>query len=234
MKALCAAVIVLSFISVGQPAPLTCDTLKKPVEKGPNLSGRWYYIAISTEVCLPTTLLDSIIWPSFSMDVTSKDTPNLYDGLARVKMYGYCVNESESALYVNNKIYDVDSENAPTGDPDVLLHTSCHDCLAVKTDDVIDSLVLLSRRSTVTTAELQEFKKQVECFGWSKPVVLNTDHDFNNCLTIDDNMTEEAAEHFLKNFFPKMIERIKNTHHNIFKCLSDMVAYYGSSPFALK
>lgn len=34
----------------------------------------------------------------------------------------------------------------PTGDPDVLLHTSCHDCLAAKTDDVINSLVLLSKK----------------------------------------------------------------------------------------
>lgn len=35
---------------------------------------------------------------------------------------------------------------------------------------------LTGRRKTVTAPELNEFKAQTECLGWSKPYVLNSDH----------------------------------------------------------
>ncbi|XP_017264060.1 uncharacterized protein LOC108231492 isoform X2 [Kryptolebias marmoratus] len=217
MKALCVAVVVLSFFSVGQPAPLVCDTLLKPTEKGPDLSGRWYYVALSEESCLTTTLLDSLVWPSGTLDVTSRDTPNLYDGIVTAKMHGFCFNESEPCFYDNNKIYAVNSDNDPTGEPDVLLHTSCQDCIVIKQNDFIDSLVLLSRRPTVTDVELKEFGKQADCLGWAKPQAFNTDHDYDNCQSID--VEEEAV---YNNFFSKLIERLNNTKQNIITCLADM------------
>lgn len=40
--------------------------------------------------------------------------------------------------------------DAPTGDPDILLQTSCPDCIVVKSNDLIDTLLLLSKKSRWT------------------------------------------------------------------------------------
>ncbi|XP_054906329.1 uncharacterized protein LOC129372826 [Poeciliopsis prolifica] len=220
MKTLWVAV-VLSFVSVGQPAPLTCDNLAKPVEKRPDLSGRWYYIAVSTEVCLPALLLNSMFWPSLAIDVTYKDTPNLYAAVIKAKMHGVCFNETEDFFQENNKLFEVNSENAPVGEPDVLLQTSCSDCIVVKSIDTLNNILLLSRRTTVTEEELKEFELQVQCLHFSKPQVLNADQDYDNCKDID-NISEDQSLTFLLQVF----ERVKSTHQSILKCLVDTLLSY--------
>ncbi|XP_012709330.3 uncharacterized protein LOC105918728 [Fundulus heteroclitus] len=212
---------VLSFVSVGQSVPLTCDRLAKPVENAPDMSGRWQIIAISTKVCLPTVLLNSILWPSFAIDVTSKGTPNLYSGMFRIKTYGFCMNETEDFLQDNNKLFDVNRENAATGSPDILLQTSCSDCIVVKSTDVLNTLLLLSRRTTISEDELREFETQAQCVQFSKPLVLNADQDFTNCQDIENISEEQSAS-----IMTKMYERVKSHQQNIISCLADIIYSY--------
>ncbi|XP_008407152.1 uncharacterized protein LOC103464676 [Poecilia reticulata] len=220
MKTLWVAV-VLSFVSVGQPAPLTCDKLAKPVEKRPDLSGRWHYIAVSTEVCLPALLINNIFWPSIAVDITHKGTPNLYAATVKGKMYGFCINETEDFFQETNKLFEVNSENAPVGEPDVVLQTSCSDCIVLKSNDTLSTVSLLSRRTTITEEELKEFEMQVQCVRFSKPQVLNADQDYDSCQDIDD-ITEDQSRTFLL----QVIERVRSSHQSILKCFVDMLLSY--------
>ncbi|XP_027857568.1 uncharacterized protein LOC114134904 [Xiphophorus couchianus] len=217
MKTLWVAV-VLSFVSVGQPAPLTCDKLAKPVEKRPDLPGRWHYIAVSTEVCLPALLINNMFWPSLAVDVTYKGTPHHYAATVKAKMHGFCMNETEDFFQNNNKLFEVNSENSPVGEPDVLLQTSCSDCIVLKSNDTLSTVSLLSRRTNVTEEELKEFEMQVQCLDFSKPQVLNADQDYENCQVIGD-ITEDQSGTFLLRVF----ERVRSTHQSILKCLVDML-----------
>lgn len=220
MKTLWVAV-VLSFVSVGQPAPLTCDKLAKPVENLPDLSGRWHYIAVSTEVCMPALLINKIFWPSIAVDITNKGVPNLYAATVKFKMHGFCMNETDDFFQENNKLFEVNSENSPVGEPDLLLQTSCSDCIVLKSNDTLSTVSFLSRRKTITEEELKEFEMQAECVRFSKPQVLNADQDHDNCQDLDD-ISEDQSLAFLQQVF----ERVKSTHQSILKCLVDMLLSY--------
>ncbi|XP_031157700.1 saxitoxin and tetrodotoxin-binding protein 1-like [Sander lucioperca] len=221
MKTLCVAVVVLSLTSVCQPAPLVCEKLQKPVDKAPDFSGSWYLIAMTSDTCLVATLLNYVFWPSISLNITSKNTPNVYEGNYRIKMYGYCDTDSEDFLLENNKIFDVDINNAPVGEPDVVLQSGCSDCFVVKrVDKDINILLLFSRRQNVSAAELKEFEKQAECLGWAKPEVLNTDHDIENCLSLDDDDVENSE------LLSLIFQRLHNKYTGPLECLSESIQKY--------
>ncbi|XP_026205313.1 uncharacterized protein LOC113155050 [Anabas testudineus] len=191
MKTLCVvAVVVLSLTSVCQPAPLACDKLLTKVDKSPDLSGRWYLIAMSSDVCLIPVLFNVIFWPSIAVDIAAKATPNIYEDNFKLNIYGYCASETESFLLQNNTMFDVDENNALSGDKEVLLQTGCSDCFVAKEEDTVDTLLLFSRRKTLSAEELKEFETQAECLGWSKPQILNTDHEYEKCKSLDDDATD--------------------------------------------
>ncbi|XP_024124895.1 uncharacterized protein LOC112144552 [Oryzias melastigma] len=226
MKILCIAVAVLSLVSVCQPASLACNNLLTPTDKNPQLLGRWHMIAFASESCLATTLFNSLIWPSLAMDITSKDKPNTYDYNIKVKMYGYCFNETEAFFYENSKMMDLDSNNSPTGDPDVFLQTSCPDCIVVKSNDYIGTLLLLSKRKSVSDAELKEFETQTQCLGWSAMKKLNTEFDFDNCKILNDDISDEEAEALGNNILSTMSERMSGMYIDIYNCFRDKVWSY--------
>ncbi|XP_032369773.1 uncharacterized protein LOC116688083 [Etheostoma spectabile] len=214
MKTLCVAVVVLSLTSVGQPAPLVCEKLLKPADKAPDFPGIWYFIALTSDTCVVTTLLNYVLWPSYSMNITSMNTPNVYNANYRIKTYGYCGTESEDFLFENNTVFDDDVNNFPVIQPEMLLQSGCSDCFIVKRKDKnIDMLMLFSRRQNVSAAELNEFEKQAECLGWAKPEVLNSDHDFENCL---DDVDIDNPE-----LLPLIFQRLRNKYEVPFKCMSE-------------
>lgn len=49
------------------------------------LPGRWYFIAVSTEFCLSSTLVSALFSPSGAVDVISKGEPNLYGDTTYLK-----------------------------------------------------------------------------------------------------------------------------------------------------
>ncbi|KAF1391968.1 hypothetical protein PFLUV_G00047580 [Perca fluviatilis] len=219
MKTLCVAVVVLSLTSVCQPAPLVCEKLLKPVDKASDISGSWYFIAMTSNTCLVTTLLNYVSWPSVSLKITSKNTPNVYESNYILKMYGYCDTASEEFLLENNKIF-YDINNTRVAEPDVLLQSGCSDCLVVKGEENIDSLLLFSRRQNVSAAELKEFEKQAECLGWAKPEVLNTDHDMENCLSLDTDDNDDSE------LLSLIFQRLGKEYAVPLKCLSESIQKY--------
>ncbi|KAK2861819.1 hypothetical protein Q5P01_001352 [Channa striata] len=227
MKTLCVAVVVLSLSSVCRPAPLACDKLLKPVDKSPDLSGRWFVIAMSSDVCLIPALLNSLLWPSFAVDFTAQSTPNIYESNVTFKILDYCGAEPETIFFERNILFDVDSNNAPIDTAEVLLHTGCPDCLILKGNDSIDSLLLLSRRQKVTEAELKEFRMQADCLEWSEPEVLNSDHDYKNCKSFDD---VEATDEEIWN---KMYERLKETYNVPLQCLTKDIYDFSKALYAV-
>ncbi|XP_012773568.1 uncharacterized protein LOC101474941 [Maylandia zebra] len=227
MKTLSAALVLLSLISVGQPASLACEKLLKPVDQRPDLIGRWHFIAVSTEFCLSSTLVSALFSPSAAVDVISKGEPNLYGDTTYLKANGVCINGTSRFLYANSSIFELDSENATVDQPDVLLHTGCPDCLVSKEDK--SHLLLFSRRTAVSAAELTEFETQAECLGWSKPQLLNTDHDYEKCVQFDEDMDEDKLSEVLLSFFQKTLERMKTTYHLLTKCMAEgFISYYPS------
>ncbi|XP_059185284.1 uncharacterized protein LOC131968423 [Centropristis striata] len=224
MKTLCVAVVLLSLTSVCQPAPLACEKLLKPVDSTPDISGRWHVIAWSSDSCLATTLVNSVLWPSVKIDFTSLGTPNLFNMTIEGKMHGYCESSSEEMLYVNNSMFEVDSTNAPTGKPTVLLQSSCPDCMLLKDDedDLLSTFFLLSRRKSVADDELKEFESQVGCLGWAKMQVFNTDHEYQGCPSTDDISDNNGLS--------KMIyARVKTTYLEPLKCILESFAASPSS-----
>ncbi|XP_029007509.1 uncharacterized protein LOC114856060 [Betta splendens] len=220
MKTLCVAIVVLSLTSVCQSTALTCEQLKKPLDQSPDVSGRWYMIALSSDICLIPTLLNSLLWPSVVVDVTAQDqtTPNIYNANFTFNMHDFCDSEVETFVLKSSSLFDVDSNNAPTGEPDTLLHTGCPDCLVIKGNDDINLLMYLSRRKTVTDAELKEFETQSECMGWSKPEVLNTVHEYKDCKSFDDD-----NEHDVSTLLAKMGQRMKSSFMSPLRCIGQYI-----------
>ncbi|XP_047439530.1 uncharacterized protein LOC125007019 isoform X2 [Mugil cephalus] len=204
MKKLCVIVVVLSLVSVCRPVPLTCEKLMKPVDQDPDLTGRWYYIAGSSKVCWAIVLFNTFLWPSIAVDITSTETPDVYNYNDQLKIYGHCLNNSHLNFYKNHSIFSVDGYYA-----EVLLHTSCPDCIVLNAHDYT-----LGRRKAITEAELKEFEMQTECFGWSKPQVLNNEFDYQNCNTLDVNPTEWSLA-------LKIFERAYTMRHSIASCIID-------------
>ncbi|XP_071350722.1 uncharacterized protein [Trachinotus anak] len=187
MKTLCVAVVVLSLTSVCQPALLACKQLLKPVDRDPDFSGRWYVIAVASNTCLLPGLLNAVFSPSIALDITSSNTPNVYNVSILSKWHGYCDNDTSSFFYGNNTLFDADNNNDTSDELSELLQSGCPDCVVTKGGDTFTILMLLSRRKTVTAAEMKEFATQTECLGWYKPEVLSTDHEYENCNSLEDD-----------------------------------------------
>ncbi|XP_053170996.1 uncharacterized protein LOC128354913 [Scomber japonicus] len=217
MKTLCVVIVVLSFTSVCQPASLACQKLMKPAETIPVLTGRWHGIAFSSEICVLPKLLGSVFWPSIALDVTAKDTANVYDVNLKMNTHGYCANQSETYFTRNNHIFDVDSNNLPVGDPHVMVQTGCPDCIVLKRNDIL-TIELYSRRSTVTADEMREFETQTECLGWKRPEVLKSEHDYDTCKIIDDDTDMNNPE--LKAIIN---ERMENVKEDLVRCIREFI-----------
>ncbi|XP_053170995.1 uncharacterized protein LOC128354912 [Scomber japonicus] len=220
MKTLCVVIVVLSFTSVCQPASLACQKLLKPAETIPVLTGRWHGIAFSSELCVLPKLVNAVLWPSLALDVTAKDTANVYDVNIKMNSHGYCANQSETYFTRNNHIFDVDTNNLPVGDPHVMLQTGCPDCIVVKTSDAVQVIEFYSRRSTVTADEMREFETQTECLGWKRPEILKSAHDYDTCKIIDDDTDMDNPE-----ITSIINERLEKAKEEIVSCVAEFIIY---------
>ncbi|XP_005807594.1 uncharacterized protein LOC102225032 [Xiphophorus maculatus] len=217
MKTACAAVVLLSLFSVSQPASLACEVLVRPVDQLQDVQGTWYFVAVASSYCWAVTVLNTLGSPSFQLDITSTNKSHIYDMNLTVKIGEECANNTAKSFLEMDGISLADGNDAKTNEKGLFLRTSCADCLILKDDDSPANLLLmLSRKPTVTAAELKEFEAQADCLQLYKPQVLNTDHDCSSSNTTMDSSQFERE-------FP---ERIKNMFSGIFTCVTDKVLYY--------
>ncbi|XP_029990880.1 uncharacterized protein LOC115419950 [Sphaeramia orbicularis] len=144
-----------------------------------------------------------------------------------MSLYGFCKNESQTLLHDNNRLMSYDKSTQQTTVTDSLLQTSCPDCFIGKTLNSMNALFLLSRRQNVNDDELNEFVKQAECLKYKRPVVFNTDHDYENCKPVEEANEEvdpavqalltqkvedfrEAVINCIKNYFMSLYQSIAN------------------------
>ncbi|XP_035518385.1 uncharacterized protein LOC118328648 [Morone saxatilis] len=211
MKILCVAVVVLSLTSVCQPASLACERLLKTETRNPDLTGRWRYVALSSEMCPIRTLMESVFRPAIEINITSEVTPNVYSVGVKIQIPGMCVNKLNFStfIYENNAVRG--ATNAP---PVILLQSGCPDCIVLQ-NDAIHSLIILSRRQTVTAAEMKEFETQAKCLGLPEPQLFMSDHVYENCPT-----TEDIVQHL--ETFSSGTEKARSLNEKIRNCNQQM------------
>ncbi|KAL3978678.1 hypothetical protein ACER0C_019740 [Sarotherodon galilaeus] len=141
MKAFCAPVLVLNFISVCQPASVACKSYLKKAKNDQDLTEKWYAIAMSSNSCwnIGPPLLSS------DMDITAVEKANTFEATITMKMYGRCKNQTTQFHYGNSTISVVNSTDGEDDDIFVILQKTCRDCVVIKSDGFTDILVLLSK-----------------------------------------------------------------------------------------
>ncbi|XP_026215990.1 uncharacterized protein LOC113162173 [Anabas testudineus] len=179
MESVHVALAVLSLLSVGHSAPVTsCESLVRPLELNRDqLLGKWSFIAESSDITAAKLLTDMFV-DTVSAQITANDADGI-DVLYMQKMLGRCFSLTVSTTLANNTL----SMAQPYVSSSIRLSSGCPDCLVFSTKSTIGtftyfSLQLLSKRSKVTAAELEEFKKQAECLDLLSPAVLDGDKGF--------------------------------------------------------
>ncbi|XP_041837341.1 uncharacterized protein LOC121637324 isoform X3 [Melanotaenia boesemani] len=222
MKTVCVAAVLLSLISVCQPAPLECKNLTKTVDQGSDVLGRWYIIGMSTTYCWLPVLFNSLLVPSFHVDFTPTERQHYYDVNVTLKSFTFCDSETFQLFYAVNSMYNTDGQKTDLKmeEKGVLLQSGCPDCLVISEENDTEIIVLLSRRPVITADELQEFEKQAKCLGFYKPQIFGSDH--GNCGNTDFESPDVA---------PVVEQRLKNMFSELFTCTTDSVLYYPHAAF---
>ncbi|XP_076741114.1 uncharacterized protein LOC143419013 [Maylandia zebra] len=171
------AVAVLGLLSLGHSAPVTsCENLIQPLEiHGNQLVGKWTQIAASTGIPGSKMLMKMLVVSAW-MNTTAATEANKFNNLYIQKMMGKCFALKTTMTLVNNSL-ELNNQSSA-----VLLNTGCPDCLVIFANDTIgrttSKLNLLSRRTKVSAAELEEFTKQAECLNLQPPAIMDSEKGF--------------------------------------------------------
>ncbi|KAM4604168.1 uncharacterized protein ACJ7VT_018753 isoform 1-T1 [Polymixia lowei] len=180
MEVIYVAAVVLSLLSVGQSAPLNdCENLIRPLENpGTDMMlGTWVIIATSYESPGTNKLWKTIVGSGWSKS-TAGSQSNTLTVIQSRKISGLCFKLQVNMTFENNTFHII----KPFPFSGVLLNTVCPDCFlghdkTIKGGTTFGALHLLSKRRTVTAAELDEFQKQVKCLNLPSPVIMDPDND---------------------------------------------------------
>ncbi|XP_034544702.1 uncharacterized protein LOC117816511 [Notolabrus celidotus] len=205
MRFIHVSMAVFSLLSVVQTASVNnCKILTQPVEiQGRDqMLGKWMLLAEATNnpgAELITKLLVESSWTKFA----AANESDAIDVFEAEKMLGHCFTLKTKITLENRTL----SIGPPMNSSARLLTTGCPDCLIYYVQYLMEGstyggLQLMSKRNNVTTAELEEFKKQVECLNLPPPMILSQEKGLcpeesplSTDLTMDiNNMTPEILE----------------------------------------
>ncbi|XP_007551737.1 uncharacterized protein LOC103137769 [Poecilia formosa] len=181
MESLHVAVAVLSLLSLGQTAPTTnCESLTQRIQipGRDQLLGRWNYIAESTDIVGAKQLLEmskGTVWSNY----VAATEENIMIGSMHLKTAGLCFSMTFNSTLENNTL----TLTYPYSMTGFQLKTGCPDCKVLYSNITLGrsshrGVQLLSRRPKVSAAELQEFKKQVECLNLPEAAILDPEQGF--------------------------------------------------------
>ncbi|XP_072319018.1 uncharacterized protein [Eucyclogobius newberryi] len=180
MKLLPTALAFLSLLCVGHTAPTTnCESLtqKIDIESRDLLLGKWMYVAESTTMPGTKMLTKKFVDSSFVNVMPLPDSRSV-EFTQIQKSFGSCISLSSTVQVANNTM----EMTKPFSASEVLLTTGCPDCLVVLGNFTLgstyfQSLQLLSKRRMLSTAELDEFKKQAECMKLLAPAFMDPEKE---------------------------------------------------------
>nr|XP_033480783.1 uncharacterized protein LOC117255739 [Epinephelus lanceolatus] len=204
-KCAAAAVVLLGLLSLGQSAPLSsCDSLVKPITVShDDMLGKWVYIGGSSDLPGSRSLgrLLSSVW----LNITATTQNNILNIIQAQRTYGKCSSLTYNVTFENSTIII----EQPFYLKEVYLKTDCSDCLVVYEEiisgkETFTTLLLFSRRQSVSPADVEMFKKQAECLQMPSPIMTDT----NSELCPEDSSPAEGIGTF--NFFleAKMAHRV--------------------------
>ncbi|XP_028312934.1 uncharacterized protein LOC114469546 [Gouania willdenowi] len=199
---------VFGLLSSAQSAPVTsCETLTKHDDIiRDQLLGKWILIGETTDkdetLSMIRSLVDTVFW-----NITETDTTDGLQIFHHQKTSGVCASLQMVAT-VKNKTLTMDYPYPATS---VKLTSSCPDCLILYSTNIIGGSTIkeiqfLSRRNTVSTEELDEFKKQAHCLNLPSTTILDPKKGF--CL--DPNNTQDLTDNLTPEIMKKVDEIMKN------------------------
>uniref|UniRef100_A0A087Y9Q0 Apolipoprotein M n=1 Tax=Poecilia formosa TaxID=48698 RepID=A0A087Y9Q0_POEFO len=186
MKMKCAAaVVLLSLFSLGLSAPLSsCDDLLKPITISPHhMLGRWYYIGGSSDIPLPLKPFRNQETKNIFFDNTFGTCFSLaYDVIFENSTIKKHTLPNNLHIFLERNFRTFDTKHQYNGSVSDL-KTGCPDCKVLYSNITLGrsshrGVQLLSRRPKVSAAELQEFKKQVECLNLPEAAILDPEQGF--------------------------------------------------------
>merc|ERR1712002_124903 len=146
-------------------------------------------------------LLTKMFMESAWAKITAANESDAISVFQAQKMFGRCFTVTSKMTLENNTLSMV----RPFSVSEVPLSSGCPDCLVLLSNYIIggstyNGLQIMSRRSKVTAAEMEEFKKQVECLHLPPPAIMDPEKGF--CP--DDPTPQETETTNLTNAFNDM------------------------------
>ncbi|KAM9818464.1 uncharacterized protein LOC133150970 isoform X1 [Syngnathus typhle] len=175
-------ILAFTFLSAGFSAPLTsdCDTLTQQVEiqsRDP-LLGVWTFAGESTDMPGSKVLTKMFVENVWGKVFAANESDSIFVFQVQ-KMLGRCYSVTSKLTLVNNTLH----MEHPLSASEVLLRTSCSDCILLLSNTTLGErtyriMQLLTRRPKLTSAEIDEFKRQAACLNLPPPAILDADKGF--------------------------------------------------------
>ncbi|XP_040891419.1 uncharacterized protein LOC121180252 isoform X1 [Toxotes jaculatrix] len=173
-----AVVVLLSLLSLGHSAPVSsCDSLVKPITiSNEEMLGRWLYIGGSSD--LPGSRSLGHLLTSAWLDITATTQSNILNLIQTQRIYGECSSLAYNVTFENSTMLI----EQPFYLKEEYLTTDCSDCLVVyekvtSGKDTFTSLLLFSRRKSVSPDVLEVLKKQAECLHMPSPIMIDPNYE---------------------------------------------------------
>ncbi|XP_077379560.1 uncharacterized protein LOC144020203 isoform X2 [Festucalex cinctus] len=171
-------ILAVALLPAGLAAPVTdCGALTRQlqIESRKKFVGVWRYVAESTNMPRSkdlTKMLADNLWGKIYF---ANESDSFYVFQVK-KILGLCHRIISKVTLVNNTLH----MERPIPATEVLLTTSCPDCLLLLSNYTIGEsayrgMQLLTKRANVTSAEMEEFKRQAACLNLPSPSILDPD-----------------------------------------------------------
>ncbi|XP_054635627.1 uncharacterized protein LOC129182958 [Dunckerocampus dactyliophorus] len=174
-------ILAAVLLAAGQSAPLAdCGTLTQQlqIQGRDQFLGRWTYAAESTNIPgskMLTKMFVENVWG----EVSPANESDSISVRQLQKMFGSCYSVTSKMTLANNTL----TMAYPLVASEVLLTTSCSDCMVLLSNYTIgestfSGVQLMTRRPKVLAAEMDEFKRQVDCLNLPPPAILDSEKGF--------------------------------------------------------
>ncbi|XP_077379557.1 uncharacterized protein LOC144020202 [Festucalex cinctus] len=184
-------ILAVALLPAGLSAPVTdCDALTQQlqIQTRDQFLGVWTYLAESTNMPGSKVLTKMLVDNVWGKNYPANESDSFFVFQVQ-KMLGRCFSVTSKVTLVNDTL----RTERPIAATEVLLTTSCPDCLILLSnysfgESTYRGVQFLTRRPKVTSAEMEEFKRQVACLNLPSPVMFDSDKG----LCSDESASKDA------------------------------------------